>query len=116
MIGTLLGNYRVVEQLGEGSMGVVYVGRHETLGHRVVVKVLQHELSREAEMVRRFYNEAQAATANRHAGIAQVFDFGTAPDGRAYFVTCTAISSGARSARAPGGTDRAPPHTRSSRH
>ncbi len=43
MLATLLGNYRVVEQLGEGGMGVVYIGRHEKLGHRVVVKVLRPE-------------------------------------------------------------------------
>jgi serine/threonine protein kinase len=86
MIGALLGKYRVLSKLGEGGMGVVYVGRHETLGHSVVVKVLQPELSRDTEMVRRFFNEAQAATAIRNLGIVQVFDFGTTPDGRAYFV------------------------------
>src|SRR5262249_6091345 len=82
----LLGKYRVMEQLGEGGMGVVYVGCHEGLGHRVVVKVLRPEMSRNAEVVRRFFNEAQAATAIHHPGIVQVFDFGTTPDGRAYFV------------------------------
>jgi serine/threonine-protein kinase len=75
-----------VDQLGEGGMGVVYVGRHETLGRRVVMKVLQPELSRHAEMVQRFFNEARAATEIRHPGIVQVFDFGTTPEGRAYFV------------------------------
>jgi serine/threonine protein kinase len=73
--GALLGKYRVAEQLGEGGMGVVYVGRHETLGHRVVVKVLQPELSSRAGMVQWFFNEAQAATAIRNPGIVQVFDF-----------------------------------------
>ncbi|HEY6179252.1 MAG TPA: serine/threonine-protein kinase, partial [Kofleriaceae bacterium] len=86
VLGTLLGNYRVVERLGEGGMGVVYVGRHEALGHRVVVKILLPELSSNADMVQRFFNEAQAATAIRSPGIVQVFDFGVAPDGRAYFV------------------------------
>ena len=86
MLGTLLGNYKVVERLGEGGMGVVYVGRHEALGHRVAVKVLAPELSSHRDMVQRFFNEAQAATAIRSPGIVQVFDFGLAPDGRAYFV------------------------------
>ncbi len=67
-------------------MGVVYVGRHETLGHRAVVKVLLPELSSDAGMVQRFFNEAQAATAVRSPGIVQVFDFGTTPSGCAYIV------------------------------
>jgi eukaryotic-like serine/threonine-protein kinase len=86
MLGALLGNYRVLSKLGEGGMGVVYVGRHEALGHTVAVKVLQAELSRNAEMVQRFFNEAQAAAAIRNLGIVQVFDYGSTPDGRAYFV------------------------------
>jgi len=84
--GILLGNYRIVEQLGRGGMGVVYVGRHETLGHRAAVKVLRSELSSHVDVVQRFFNEAQATTAIRNPGIVQVFDFGTTPDGRAYFV------------------------------
>jgi len=86
LLGTLLGNYRILERIGEGGMGIVYLGRHEALGHRVAVKVLQQEMSRRAEIVRRFFNEAQAASAIRSPGIVQVFDFGTTADGRAYFV------------------------------
>ena len=67
-------------------MGVVYIGHHETLGRRVVVKVLQRELCNDADMVQRFFNEARAATAIRSPGIVQVFDFGHTPDQRAYFV------------------------------
>jgi serine/threonine protein kinase len=86
VLGALLGNYRVVEQLGLGGMGEVWIGRHEKLGHHVVVKVLRPEMSRHREMVKRFFNEAQAATAIRNPGIAQVFDYGTTPDGRAFIV------------------------------
>jgi serine/threonine protein kinase len=86
LLGSLLGNYRILERIGEGGMGIVYLGRHEALGHRVAVKVLQHDMSRRAEIVRRFFNEAQAASAIRSPGIVQVFDFGTTADGRAYFV------------------------------
>jgi len=86
VLGALLGNYRVMELLGEGGMGVVYVGRHEKLGQRVVVKVLRPEMSSKAEVVQRFFNEALAVTAIQNPGIAQVFDVGTTPDGQAYFV------------------------------
>jgi tRNA A-37 threonylcarbamoyl transferase component Bud32 len=86
MLGTLLGSYRIVARVGEGGMGAVYVGHHETLGQRVAVKVLLPERSRDPDVVRRFFNEAQAATAIRNPGIAQVFDLGKTAGGQVYFV------------------------------
>jgi serine/threonine protein kinase len=86
VLGALLGNYRVVKQLGEGGTGVIYVGQHETLSRSVVVKVLDPALSSKTDIVQRFFNEAQAAAAIRNPGIVQIFDFGTTPDGRAYIV------------------------------
>jgi serine/threonine-protein kinase len=85
MIGQILGGYRVIEQLGTGGMGVVYVAQHELIGKRAAVKVLLPELSRDAAVVRRFFNEARAATQVRHPGIVEVFDFGHT-DGIAYIV------------------------------
>src|SRR4051794_35444298 len=82
----MLGNYRVVDQLGAGGIGAVYVGQQEGLGRPVVVKVLQPELCADAAMVQRFFNETRAVTAVRSPGIAQVFDFGVTPDQRAYVV------------------------------
>jgi len=67
-------------------MGVVYIGRHETLSRRVVLKVLRPEMSRYADMVQRFFNEAQAATAIHNPGIVQIFDYGIAPEGSAFIV------------------------------
>jgi len=84
--GVLLGNYRILEKLGEGGMGEVYRGRHETLGHPVAVKILRPEMSRNADVVKRFFNEAVAATSIRNPSIIQIYDFGTTPDGSAYFV------------------------------
>jgi formylglycine-generating enzyme required for sulfatase activity/tRNA A-37 threonylcarbamoyl transferase component Bud32 len=86
MIGQILGGYRVLEQIGTGGMGVVYVAQHELIGKRAAVKVLLPELSRDAAVVRRFFNEARAATQVRHPGIVEVFDFGHAADGSAYIV------------------------------
>src|SRR5262245_8257285 len=65
-------------------MAAVYIGRHETLGHSVVITVLLPALSSNREMLQRFFNEAQAATAIRNPGIVHVFDFGVAADNRAY--------------------------------
>jgi hypothetical protein len=86
VLGTILGNYRVVDQLGVGGIGAVYVGEQDGLGRRVVVKVLQPELCTDAGMVQRFFNETRALTAVRSPGIAAVLDFGVAPDQRAYVV------------------------------
>jgi serine/threonine-protein kinase len=86
VLGTLLGNYRVDNQLGAGGMGVVYVGHHEALGRPVVMKVLQPELCNDADMVQRFFEEARAVTAVRSLGIVQMLDFGVTPDHRAYCV------------------------------
>jgi len=64
----LLGNHHVVERLGEGGMGVVYVGSHETLGRRVVVKVLERELSTlAARLERRRLDSAERCRIGRHA-------------------------------------------------
>jgi tRNA A-37 threonylcarbamoyl transferase component Bud32 len=81
-----VGAYRIVAKLGEGGMGVVYLGEHVELGHRVAIKVLLPELTRNVDLVQRFFNEARATTRIRHPGIVQIFDFGQAADGSVYFV------------------------------
>ncbi|MDB4953638.1 MAG: serine/threonine protein kinase [Myxococcales bacterium] len=86
MIGTVLGNYRIVDVLSTGGMGAVYRAEHELLGRSAAVKLLRPELTANAELVQRFFNEAKAATAIRHPGIIEVFDFGHADDGRAYLI------------------------------
>jgi len=86
MLGRNLGNYHVVSQIGEGGMGVVYLARHVTLGRNAAVKVLRPELTANQEIVARFFNEARAATAVRHAGIIEVFDFGFLEDRSAYII------------------------------
>jgi serine/threonine-protein kinase len=86
MIGETLRGYRVVEQLGSGGMGMVFVGEHEFIGKRAAIKVLLPELSQDSSIVRRFFNEAKAATQVRHPGIVEVFDFGYHTDGRAFII------------------------------
>jgi eukaryotic-like serine/threonine-protein kinase len=84
--GTQVGSYRLVQQIGEGGMGAVWLAEHVMLGRRVAIKVLHESLTTEQTVVTRFFNEARAATAIADAGIVQIFDFGYHTDGSAYIV------------------------------
>ena len=84
MIGQDIGNYRVTGKLGEGGMGVVYLAEHRSIGRKAAIKVLLPELSRDAAIVQRFFNEARATAMIKHPGMVDIFDFGTLPDGSAF--------------------------------
>ncbi|HEY1814518.1 MAG TPA: serine/threonine-protein kinase [Kofleriaceae bacterium] len=84
--GTQVGAYRVLNRIGEGGMGTVWMAEHVTLGRRAALKVLHPEFSLRQEIVTRFFNEARAATAIADPGIVQIFDFGQHVDGSAYLV------------------------------
>jgi serine/threonine protein kinase len=86
VIGSTLGSYTLHRELGRGGMGAVFVGGHTLLGRQAAIKVLLPELSREHAIVQRFFNEARAATAIKHPGIVEIYDFGYAADGSAYIV------------------------------
>jgi eukaryotic-like serine/threonine-protein kinase len=86
LVGTMVGSYRITGELSRGGMGAVYRAEHSILARTVAVKVLRPELTTNDELVRRFINEAKAASAIQHPGIIEVLDFGHAHDGRAYFV------------------------------
>ena len=80
----LVGHYRVIRQIGEGGMGVVYEAVREDIGIRAAVKVLRPEFARNTEIAARFFNEARAANMIAHAGIVKVFDYGHLPTGEAF--------------------------------
>jgi len=82
----LEGRYRLLSQLGEGGMGVVYLAEHMGLGKRVAVKVLRGELSRDDTFRQRFEQEAVAASQIGHEHIVDVTDLGRAPGGELYYV------------------------------
>ncbi len=86
MIGDIVGSYQIQRVLGEGGMGIVYVAEHPLLRKKAVVKFLHAELSANAEMVERFFNEALAATRIRHSGIVDIFDFGRHANGAAFIL------------------------------
>jgi eukaryotic-like serine/threonine-protein kinase len=83
--GTKLGPYEVLAPLGAGGMGEVYRARDERLKRDVALKVLPAAYTDDPERVRRFEQEAQAASALNHPNILAVHDFG-AQDGTTYIV------------------------------
>jgi serine/threonine-protein kinase len=86
MIGQLIGNYRVVRQLGQGGMGTVYEAVHERIERRAAIKVLRPEISQDRQVAQRFFNEARAVNIVDHPGMVEIFDFGQLEDGTAYIV------------------------------
>jgi serine/threonine protein kinase len=86
MLGSVIGNYRILRCIGEGGMGAVYVAEHTLIGRHAAIKVLLRELSWRQDLVQRFFNEARAATAVKHHGIVEIYDFGYHTDGSAYIV------------------------------
>ncbi|HET6284295.1 MAG TPA: serine/threonine-protein kinase [Polyangia bacterium] len=70
-----LGNYRLLELLGEGGMGAVYRAVHTKLGRTVAIKVLQKDLTSDRGIINRFFHEARAANTIRHDHVIEVYDF-----------------------------------------
>ena len=85
-LGSKLGRYEIRSQLGEGGMGEVYVARDEKINREVAIKVLPAGFSEDADRLRRFEQEAQAAGALNHPNILVVYDVGT-HDGAPYVVS-----------------------------
>jgi eukaryotic-like serine/threonine-protein kinase len=84
--GDRLGRYKLLEKLGEGGCGVVYVAeQEEPVRRRVAVKVIKLGMDTKA-VVARFEAERQALAMMDHPNIARVFDAGTTDMGRPYFV------------------------------
>jgi serine/threonine-protein kinase len=81
-----VGAYRLVEQIGSGGMGAVWLAEHIALGRRAAVKILHPQYSARPDIVSRFFNEARAASAITDPGIVQIFDYGHGHDGTAYIV------------------------------
>jgi len=83
--GHQIGSYRIERKLGEGGMGVVWIGVDVRLGRRAAIKQLLPEMSHNREIVERFFNEAKAAASINHPGIVEIYDVGWHADGSAYF-------------------------------
>ena len=84
--GTRLGPYEIAAPLGAGGMGEVYRARDARLGRDVAIKVLPAFFANDPDRLRRFEQEARAASALNHPGILTIHDFGE-HDGTPYVVS-----------------------------
>jgi serine/threonine-protein kinase len=78
--------YRILRLLGEGGMGAVFIAEHLTLHKQVALKVVRAELAGNGEVAARFAREAMATAQFEHPHVASAIDYGTLPEGGAYFV------------------------------
>ena len=83
MIGRRVSHYRIVEKIGEGGMGEVFLAEDERLRRKVALKFLPADLTRDEERRRRFLQEARAAAAIEHPHVAAIHDVDEA-DGRTF--------------------------------
>jgi serine/threonine protein kinase len=74
MIGKTVGHYQIMEKLGEGGMGVVYMARDTHLDRFVALKILRPEKVADPDRRRRFLQEAKAASALSHPNIRTIHD------------------------------------------
>ena len=86
LLGMRLGEYEVIEAIGEGGMGVVYRGVQPVIKKRVAIKVLKPSVAEDASQVRRLRDEAEAVNSIGHRNIIDIFSLGQLPDGRPYIV------------------------------
>jgi serine/threonine protein kinase len=86
LVGQQLGDYQVLEPIGEGGMGLVYRGVQPIIKKRVAIKVLRAEFASDPAQVKRLVSEAEAVNSISHRNIIDIFGLGQLPDGRQYII------------------------------
>ncbi|HMX24761.1 MAG TPA: protein kinase, partial [Blastocatellia bacterium] len=76
LIGQKLGAYQVLSLLGAGGMGHIYLAEDTRLNRKVAIKLLPREFTQDQDRVRRFKQEARAASALNHPNILTIFEIG----------------------------------------
>ncbi|MCX7807973.1 MAG: serine/threonine protein kinase [Deltaproteobacteria bacterium] len=79
-----LGRYRILGEIGEGSMGMVYAARDEHTGQKAALKVLKAEFASQLAFRRRLKREASVLASIEHPGIVRIFDSGEDEHGRVF--------------------------------
>ena len=84
--GQSIGNYRILNKIGTGGMGAVYLAEHPLIGKRVALKVIHRELAGNRDVVSRFFQEARAVNKIGNEHIVEIHDFGVTPEGDHFII------------------------------
>ena len=84
LLGQSIGHYQILASLGEGGMGEVYLARDAKLGRKIALKLLPTSFTRDEDRLRRFEQEARAASALNHPNVCVIHEVGETEDGRHY--------------------------------
>jgi len=85
VMGETIKDFKLIQRLGEGGMGEVWMAEQQIIQTRVAIKLLRAEISTNRQHVERFFNEAVAVGKIKHAGIVKIFDVGFHA-GRAFLI------------------------------
>ncbi len=87
LIGSIFADrYEILSVLGSGTSGVVYKARHRYMPKTVAIKIMHFERISDIVMLKRFRQEAAAASSLSHQNIVGVIDFGLSPEGQAFMI------------------------------
>jgi len=84
LLGKMIKHYKIIEQVGQGGMGVVYKAEDTKLKRTVALKFLPHKLTRDEEIKKRFIHEAQAASILQHNNICTIHEVDETNDGQMF--------------------------------
>lgn len=108
--GTRLGQYEIVRLLGEGGMGEVWLARDLDLERSIALKLLPAEVTTDPVRVRRFEQEARAASALNHPNVCTIYALGRTADGR-HFIAMEHVEGQTLRRRLTDGVCNSPPST-----
>lgn len=78
--GFVLGQYKMMDQIGAGGMGVIFLAEHLTMKRQVAIKVLPPDKASDPESLQRFYREARVVAALDHPNVVKAYDVDKAGD------------------------------------